>query len=300
MKFTLFILTLSFLSQSVFAKLNVVTTVPDLRVIAQEVGGDHISAESIAKGTQDPHYVEAKPSFMVRANRADLFIAIGLDLEIGWVPSIIQGSRNPKIHKGQKGYLEVGPLIDPLEVPTGKITRAEGDVHPYGNPHFTLDPIRMGKAAVIIADRMSDLDPDHASDYKKNALALQKRLTDKTKLWQHRIDAIKVKKVVTYHKTLTYFFNRFHVDNPAFLEPKPGIPPTSGHIMEVIDIIKKQKIPLLMIENYFDASVTKRIKQEVPNIRTETVAVAVDGAPNVKTIDDLYENLVRAMEGKGH
>lgn len=292
------ILILAVLSAPAFAKVNVVTTLPDLRAITEEVGGDKVSVESIAKGTQDPHYIEAKPSFMVRANRADLIISIGLDLEIGWLPSVIQGARNPKIVKGQPGFLEVGPMVDPLEVAKTGVTRAEGDVHPFGNPHVTLDPVRAGKIALVIADRLAQIDSSHADDYKKNAKALQKRLEDKTKLWQKRIDASKIKKVVTYHKTLTYFFDRFHLDNAGFLEPKPGIPPTSGHIIEIIDLIKKQKIQLLMIENYFDASITKRIKQEVPSIRSETVAVAVDGAPNIKTIDDLYEQLVTAVEGK--
>lgn len=286
------------LSQNAFAKLTVVTTLPDLRALVEEVGGDNVVVESIAKGTQDPHYVEAKPSFMVRVSKADLIISIGLDLEVGWLPSVIQGARNPKIAKGKPGFLEVGPMVDPLEVPRGTVTRAEGDVHPFGNPHITLDPERMGKVAVIIGDRLAELDTDHATQYRANAKVLQKRLSDKIKLWQHRIDATKIKAIVTYHKTLTYFLNRFHIENPAFLEPKPGIPPTSGHIIEVIDLIKKQKIPLLLIENYFDPSVTNRIKQEVPSIRSETVAVSVDGAPNVKRIDDLYENLVRAIEGK--
>jgi zinc/manganese transport system substrate-binding protein len=287
-----------FVSPAALAKLMVVTTLPDLRSITEEVGGANVSVESIAKGTQDPHYVEAKPSFMVKASHADLIISIGLDLEIGWLPSVIQGARNPKIVKGKPGFLEVGPLVDPLEVPTGSITRAEGDVHPYGNPHINLDPDRMGRAANVIGARLSELDPTHANEYQKNAKALQKRLADKTKLWQHRIDATKIKKIVTYHKTLTYFFARFHLENPAILEPKPGVPPTSGHIIEVINLIKKQHIVLLMIENYFDPSVTSRIKQDVPSIRSETVAVSVDGAPNIRKIDDLYENLVKAIEGK--
>jgi zinc/manganese transport system substrate-binding protein len=286
------------ISLPAFAKLTVVTTLPDLRAVTEEVGGANVSVESIAKGTQDPHYVEAKPSFMLKANHADLIISIGLDLEIGWLPSVIQGARNPKIVNGKPGFLEVGPEVDPLEVPKGNISRAEGDVHPYGNPHVTLDPDRMGRIGGIIGARLSELDPEHASEYQKNAKDLQKRLADKTKLWQHRIDATKIKKIVSYHKTLTYFFDRFHLENPGILEPKPGIPPTSGHIIEIIDLIKKQHVPLLLIENYFDPSVTNRIKQDVPSIRSETVAVAVDGAPNIKKIDDLYENLVKAIEGK--
>lgn len=288
----------TFLGGVAQAKLNVVTTTTDLRAITSEVGKDLLSVDSIAKGTQDAHFIEAKPSFMVKVSRADLVIAIGLDLEVGWLPNIIQGARNPKVNKGQAGYLEVGALVEPLEVPKGNVTRAQGDIHPFGNPHVWLDPVRAGEIAGHIADKLSELDPGHATQFMANAKALQARLQEKTKAWQARIARSHVSKIVTYHKTLTYFFDRFHLQNPAILEPKPGIPPTSGHIIEVIELIKAQKIPLVLVENYFDPSVTKRIKQDVPSVRTETVAVSVDGAPEVKSIDDLYESLVKAVEGK--
>lgn len=286
------------LTNAAYAKLNVVTTVPDLRAITAEVGKDLISVDSIAKGTQDPHFIEAKPSFMVKVSRADLVVAIGMELEIGWLPSIVQGARNPKIAKGQAGYLEIGSLVEPLEVLQGTVTRAQGDIHPFGNPHIWLDPIRAGEIAVHIANKLAELDPEHASQFKSNAQALQARLKEKVKVWQVRVDRSQVKKIVTYHKTLTYFFDRFHLQNPVLLEPKPGIPPTSGHIIEVIENIKQQKIPLILVENFFDPSVTNRIKQDVPTIRTTSVAVSVDGAPGISTIDDLYESLVKAIEGK--
>ncbi len=281
-----------------FAKLSVVTSTTDLRAIVQEVGKDFVSVESIGKGTQDPHYIEAKPSFMVKANHADLFITVGLDLEIGWVPSIIQGARNPKIARGQKGFLELGSDVDPLEVRGGTVSRSEGDVHPFGNPHFWLDPIRVGKVSLIVAQRLGELDQAHSTQYMENAKSLQARLQSKTKEWQERIDKSGVKKVVTYHKTLTYFFDRFKIENPAILEPKPGIPPTSGHILEVIEIIKGQKIPLILVENFFDPTVTRKIKQDIPTIRTATVAVSVEGAKGIDTLEALYEHLVRAIEGK--
>lgn len=280
------------------AKLNIITTITDLRAITSEVGQNLINVESIAKGTQDPHSIEAKPSFMVKLSRADLVISVGLDLEIGWLPNLIQGARNPKITSGQKGYLAVGPLVQPLEVPHGNITRADGDVHPFGNPHILLDPIRAGEVAVQIADRLSILDPEHTAQYKSNAKAFQNSLAEKTKNWQTRIDHTGVKKAVTYHKTLTYFLDRFKIQNPAILEPKPGVPPTSGHILEVIQLIREQKIPLILVENFFDPTVTQRIKQEVPGIRSQTVPVSVEGAPEIKTLVDLYEALVKAIEGK--
>ncbi len=287
-----------FVSHTSHAKLNVVTTTTDLKAIAEEVGGNFVTADSISKGTQDPHFIEAKPSFMVKASRADLIIAIGLDLEVGWLPSIIMGSRNPKINAGQPGYLEVGALVEPLEVPSGKITRADGDVHPYGNPHIWLDPIRAGEMANHIAKRLGELDAANAAYFVTNAKNLQSRLQTKTTAWQQRIEKTKIKKIVTYHKTLTYFLNRFQLENPAILEPKPGIPPTSGHIIEVIKLIQAQKVPLILVENYFDSSVTNKIKQEVPTVRSASVPVSIDGAPEVKTIDDLYEQLVKTIEGK--
>ncbi len=292
-----FLITLPIAAQ---AKLYVVTTTTDLRAIASEVGQEFVTVDSIAKGTQDPHYIEAKPSFMTKANRADLLISIGLDLEIGWLPNIIQGARNPKILRGEKGNLEVGPLVEPLEVPTGKISRAQGDVHPDGNPHVTLDPFRAGQIALFIAERLGELDAEHRDVFVKNARTMQTRLQERSKTWQSRIDQCGIKKIVTYHKTLSYFLNRFHLENSAILEPKPGIPPTSGHILEVIKIIKEQMIPLILVENYFDPTVTEKIKNNVPTIRSATVVVAIDGGLNISTMDDLYENLIKIVsESKG-
>jgi zinc/manganese transport system substrate-binding protein len=280
------------------AKLFVVTTTPDLRSIVEAVAKGAVDVESIGKGTQDPHFIEAKPSFMVKASKADLLVAVGLELEIGWLPSIIQGSRNPKIAVGKKGYFEVGPLVTPLELPTSTLSRADGDVHPYGNPHITLDPIRVGEIAVKIAERLAELDSKNAADYQKNAKAFQLHLQAKTAEWQKRINASGVKQIVTYHKTLTYFLDRFKIGNPAFLEPKPGIPPTSGHILEVIQIIKEKKVPLIIVENYFDATITNKIKSEVPTVRAVTVPVAVEGEPGIHNNEDLFEHLVKTIEGK--
>ncbi|MBK7844546.1 MAG: zinc ABC transporter substrate-binding protein [Bdellovibrionales bacterium] len=289
---------LLFFSPLAFAKLNVVTTISDLRAVAEEVGGEHVSVEGIAKGTQDPHFIEAKPSFMIKVSRADLLVSVGLDLEVGWLPSLMQGARNPKIAKGKSGFLEVGSLVQPIEVTTGKVSRAAGDVHPLGNPHVTLDPKRLGDIAVIISKRLGELDPGNAVQYERNAKSLQSRLITKSADWKARIERSGIKKIVSYHKTLSYFFDRFQISNEVILEPKPGLPPTSGHILNVIDLMKNQKISLILVENYFDPTVTNKIVKELPNIRIETVAVAVDGSPQVKTIDDLFEKLVASIEGK--
>lgn len=289
---------LSFLPALAEAKLTVLTTVPDLRVLVSEIGAHEVEVSSIAKGTQDPHYIEAKPSYMSKASRADLVIAVGLELEIGYLPPILQGARNPKLMPGSLGYLEAGTFIDPLEVPTGKVSRAEGDVHPFGNPHFLLDPIRAGKVALGIAERLGKLDPSHAAQFLENAKKIQDRLIEKTKIWQERLHRTGIKQAVTYHKTLDYFFDRFHIEAAAILEPKPGIPPTAAHTLEVIDLIRERKIPLILIENFFDPTIGNRIRSEIPSVRVSVVPVMVEGASSVNSLDDLYEQLVKSIEGK--
>lgn len=289
---------LLFIPSAGFAKLKVVTTIPDFAALVREIGGDTVTVNSISIGTQDPHFVEAKPSFMLLANKADLFIVAGLDLEEGWAQAIIQGSRNPKIIVGTPGYLELGQLIEPLEVPTVRVTRAQGDVHPFGNPHFYLDPIRMGQSAVLIAERMAQLDSTQGDRYIERGKQIQQRLETKTKDWQIRIEKTGVKKVISFHRTLSYFFNRFGITYPTTLEPKPGIPPTTKHIMDVIQIVKTQKVPLIMIENFFETTSAKRIQQDVSSVRVVSVPVAVGGEPNILTTDDLIERLVAAVEGK--
>jgi zinc/manganese transport system substrate-binding protein len=278
--------------------LQIVASTADLAAIAREVAGAEGDVDSIAKGTQDPHFIEAKPSYMVKLSRADLLVTVGLELEIGWIPSLVRGARNPRVKSGERGFLEVGHLVDPIEIPTAKVTRAEGDVHPAGNPHVTLDPLRAGRIAGLIAGRLSELDPAHAAEFAMRAASFAERMKTKTEAWRKRIEKSGVRKVVTYHRTLTYFFDRFGLENPAILEPKPGIPPTSGHIIEVIQLMKRQKIPLVMVENFFDASVTKKITGEIPGSRSVTVAVAVGGEENIRSLDDLYEQLVKAVEGK--
>ena len=280
------------------AKLNVITTIPDLAVVVSEIGGDSVSVQSLSKGTQDPHFIEAKPSYMVKVSHADLVVSLGLELEIGWLPPILQGARNPKVMPGTKGYLELGPYVDPIEIPKEKVSRAEGDVHPFGNPHFNLDPIRMGVVAVKIAERLGELDPDHSASYADKASKFKSRMEKETKNWQARIIKTGIKEVITYHKTLNYFFDRFGIKNPINLEPKPGIPPTAQHILEVINVAKERHIKLIMVENFFDTSFADKITSEVPGLRVVVMPVEVGGDPAIKTLDDLYEKIVSVMEAK--
>lgn len=286
-----------FASQLAEAKLKVVTTTTDLEALALAVGASEVEVFAVGKGTQDTHRIEAKPSFIIRFRVADVVIAQGLDLESAWLRPLAQNSRNKKIQPGTRGFLELGPELDPIEVKTGAMTRAEGDVHPGGNPHFQLDPIRLAKAATLIATRFSELDPAHKVNYEANARALSARLEEKTKDWTARIEKSRVREAVTYHKTFSYFLDRFGIKGGLQLEPKPGIPPTASHLLKVIEEMKTRGIRLVLVENFFDSSVGAKLTQNVPGSKIEVVPVSVGGEPGIKTNEDLIERLVKAVEG---
>ena len=297
MIFKILIIALSFSTTSAFAKLNVLATTTDLQAIVQEVGGSEVVVESYCRGTQDPHFLEAKPSLMIKTNKADLVVSTGLGLEVGWLPKVLEGGRNAKVTPGQKGYLEVGKFIEVLEKPSANVTRADGDVHPEGNPHFSLDPIRVGIVAQGIAAKLAELDPAHASLFKKNATDLKVRLIKKEQEWKKRISQSGITTVVTYHKTLSYFLDRFGVKTAAILEPFPGVPPKAKHIMGVITQAKQEGVKLILVENYFDDSVAKRVARDLKDVRVESIPVAVGGNKDIRTLDDLYEKLVKTFEG---
>ena len=278
------------------AKLQVVTTTTDLESIVRTVGGDFVEVSSIAKGTQDPHQIEAKPSFMLKFRNADLVVSQGLELESAWLGPLVQGGRNPKINQGTNGFLELGEKLDPIEKPKAGATRAEGDVHPGGNPHFQLDPIRLGEAAVIIGEHLAELDSAHKAEFSKNASVFQKHMQDKAKEWQSRMMKTGIKEVVTYHKTFSYFLDRFGVKSTLQLEPKPGIPPTASHLVEVIGEMKARGIKLVLIENFYDATVSDKIRGDVPNAKVVRLAVSVGGEPEIKNNEDLIEAVVKTFE----
>lgn len=295
MKYIFFIFLFPILAE---AKLNIIATTTDMRAIVEAVGKDLVEVQSFVKGTQDPHFLEAKPSYMLKINKADLLVANGLDLEVGWLPPVLQGARNNNIAPGKKGYIELGALVSPLELPHAGTSRADGDVHPFGNPHFTLDPIRVGEAAIKLADKLSELDPEHRKAYIENAQLFQKELEEKTKHWSERIKKTGHTQAISYHKTLTYFFHRFGIKNTMQLEPKPGVPPTSTHIMEVMKTMKDQKVSLVLVENYFDATVANKIKQEISSAKILSVPVSVEGESGLSKNMDVYETIVKRIEGK--
>jgi ABC-type Zn uptake system ZnuABC Zn-binding protein ZnuA len=243
-------------------KLNVVTAVEDLASIAHEVGGDHITVESIAKGYQDPHFVEAKPSFILKLQRADLLIAVGRELEIGWLPPLIQQSRNAKIQPGAAGYLDASIGATILEIPTGQITRAMGDVHPLGNPHYWLDPENGKRIGKEIADKMSELRPNDRAYFQQQLASFTSRLDMAEQKWLAAMAPYKGTKVVTYHRSFPNFAERFGLDIVGYVEPRPGIPPTPQHTLDLINEMKRLNVKLMLIEPYFDLKTPTAIGRE--------------------------------------
>jgi len=266
-------------------KLTVMATTEDLASIAREVGGDKITVDSIARGYQDPHFVEAKPSFILKMQKADLLVAVGRELEIGWLPPLMQQSRNGKIQVGAQGYLDVSLGAQILEIPTGQITRAMGDVHPLGNPHYWLDPENGKKIAKQIADKLGELRAGDKAYFDQRLADFTTRLDAAEKRWLSLMAPYKGTKVVTYHRSFPNFVDRFGLDIIGYIEPRPGIPPTPQHTLDLINEMKRQKVKLVLVEPYFDLKTPNSIGQQTG----AQVLVMPPSVGGVKEVTDYFK-----------
>lgn len=234
------------------SKLRVVTATTDLGALAEEVGGDRVSVDSIARGYQDPHFVEAKPSFLLKLRQADLLIVVGLQLEISWLPPLITQCGNPRIQVGAPGYLDASQFAEILEIPTTAVTRAMGDVHPFGNPHYWLDPENGRRIARGIETKLAEMRPDDAAYFDQRFQAFSQHLTQAEKVWDEQMKPFHGRQVVTYHRSWPNFAKRFGLDVIGYVEPRPGIPPSPGHTVELIGLMKQQNVKVILVEPYFD------------------------------------------------
>src|SRR5262245_3513390 len=283
-------------------KPNVIATTEDLAAIGREIGGDHISIESIARGYQDPHFVEAKPSFILKLQKADLLIAVGRELEIGWLPPLIQQSRNSRIQPGASGYLDasLGAMI--LEIPTGEITRAMGDVHPLGNPHYWTDPENGKRIGKEIADKLSELRPNDRAYFQQQLASFTSRLDEAEKRWLSMMAPYKGIKVVTYHRSFPNFAARFGLDIVGYVEPRPGIPPTPQHTLDLINEMKRQNVKLVLVEPYFDLKTPNAIGRETGAevlVMPPSVGGTKEVADYFKLFDYDINMLVEAIKKSG-
>jgi zinc/manganese transport system substrate-binding protein len=244
------------------SKIQIMTATTDLAALAQEVGGDKVEVESIARGYQDPHFVDAKPSFLLKLKRADLLIVVGLELEIGWLPPLINQSTNPKIQVGAPGYFDASRFAKILEIPTGLVTRAEGDVHPLGNPHYWLDPENGLRIAKGIADKLSQMRPDDAAYFAQRYADFEQRLKQADQRWLAEMKPYEGRKIVTYHRSWPNFAEHFHLNVVGYVEPRPGIPPSPQHTVELIRQMKQENVKVIVVEPYFDLKTPNAVARE--------------------------------------
>jgi zinc/manganese transport system substrate-binding protein len=266
-------------------KLNVITSTTDMAALTQEVGGDKVAVESIAKGYQDPHFVEAKPSFLLKLRQADVLVVVGLQLEIGWLPPLITQSGNPRIQVGASGYLDASQFAEILEIPQGTVTRAEGDVHPLGNPHYWLDPDNGRRIARGIANKLREADPADDAYFQQRFQDFDKRLTAAEQKWDAEMKPYRGRKVVTYHRSFPNFAKHFGLDVIGYVEPRPGIPPTPTHTLEIIQLMRRENCKVVLVEPYFDLKTPQSIGRETG----AQVVVYLPSVGGEKGVDDYFK-----------
>ncbi len=280
------------------AKLNVVTTLPDFASIARDIGGDKVNVVALAKATEDPHFVDARPSFVVALRTADVLIEGGAELEIGWLPPLLQNARNPKIEVGKPGRVQASDGIRLMEVPAN-LTRAAGDVHAMGNPHFTVDPIIAKAIAAHIAQAFSAVDPPNAAFYAANYKKFEATINAKLQEWGAKLLPFKGQSVVAYHDSWVYFAHRFGLNIDIFLEPKPGIPPSPSHLAEVIQQMKAQHIKAILVEPYHNRKIAEKVAAST-GAKVVDFAQYPGGIPGtddyVSLIDALVNRLAAALK----
>ena len=278
------------------APLRVITTTEDLASLVREVGGDRVAVEAIARGYQDPHFVEAKPSFILKLNRAELLVVVGRELEAGWLPPLVQQSRNAKIQPGAPGHLDASQGARVLDVPTGPITRAMGDVHPQGNPHYWLDPANGRRIAQAIQAKLSALRPADASYFASRYADFDRRLAAAEKRWDASMAPFRGATVVTYHRSWSNLVDRFGLQVIGFVEPRPGVPPSPAHTFALMQEMKRAGVKALLVEPYFDLKTPNSIARETGS-KVVVLPPSVGGVPQAGSYIALFDHLVGLLAG---
>ena len=274
------------------AQLKVVTSTTDLYDIAKAVGGEKITATHIGEGYQDPHFIEAKPSFVLQLRNADVWAFVGLDLEIGWMPLLLQGARNPKLQPGQPGYVDASRVISVLDVARGNVDRSQGDVHPLGNPHYWLDPENGRRIAKLFQETFATLDPKNVSVYDANAKAFTQRLDAAERTWQADLAKIKRQPVVAWHTSWRYFAEYTGMNIVGFMEPKPGVPPSPAHLAGLIQTMKQAGAKVIIMEPFYD----KKTADFVAGKTGAKVLVLAPSVGGAKGLDDYIRLMTSGIQ----
>jgi zinc/manganese transport system substrate-binding protein len=279
-----------------YADLKVATSLSDLASVAQFVGGKHVSAQSLCRGYEDPHFVPAKPSLMKAIQHADVFVSTGLELDGGWLPLVLPGSRNPRIQPGTKGFVDASEGVHVLEKPMGTVSRAEGDVHPLGNPHYYLDPKALEVVADHLAEVFSELDPTNAADYSANAKAFHGKMDASLAKWEKELEPYKGAAVLPYHRNFAYFADRFGLKLFGTVEPKPGIPPSPHYVNELAAAMKKAGVKVVLYQPYYNADASSQVAKRAGGVAVE-IATEVGGLPGTDDVFSKFDVLVSSVAG---
>jgi len=280
-------------------KLKVVTATEDLASLTREVGGDKVDVTSIGKGYQDPHFIEPKPSFLLLLKNADLLVVVGLELEIGWLPPLLDQSRNNNIRPGATGYLDVSQGVEILDHPTGTVNRSMGDVHPMGNPHYWLDPANAVRIAIQIRNRLVQLRPADTPYFDQRLNTFKLRINDANKRWVAMMAPFRGAKVITYHNSWPNFARHFGLNVIDHVEPKPGIPPSPSHTLDLIMLIKREGVKAILMEPYFDSKTPTSIAEKT-GAKVVVLYPSVGGKPGLDDYFKLFDydinELVKALK----
>lgn len=279
----------------VAAQLRVVATTPDLASLAREIGGTTVAVTALAKPTEDPHFVDAKPSHIVTLNRADALIEGGAELELGWLPPLLENSRNRKIAAGAPGRIVASEGITMREIPAA-FDRSKGDVHAMGNPHFLIDPLNARIIARHIANQFSQIDPKSAASYRANLSRFNARLDARLAEWQRQLASYRGAPIVTYHKDFVYLVPRFGLNVVETLEPKPGIAPSPAHLTSVIRKMKATNARVILVQPFQNRRTAQTVARQTGAVILD-VSQQPGASPNTATYFDMMDNLVNTLAG---
>ena len=279
-----------------YADLKVATSLTDLASVAQRVGGKHVTAQSLCPGYEDPHFVPAKPSLMKAIQHADVFVSTGLELDAGWLPLVLPGSRNPKIQPGAKGFVDASEGVNVLEKPVGTVSRAQGDIHPLGNPHYYADPKNLEVVADHLAEVFSQLDPADAADYAANAKAFKEKIEASLDRWEKEMAPYRGASIATYHPNFVYFADRFGLKLFGTVEPKPGIPPSPHYVNELAEAMKKAGVKVVVYQSYYNADACKEVAKRAGGVAVE-IATECGGLPGTDDVFSKFDKLVSSVAG---
>jgi zinc/manganese transport system substrate-binding protein len=280
------------------AKLKIAATIETLADLARQVGGDHVEVTALSRGYMDPHFIQAKPSLVLVLNRADAVLHVGLELEVGWLPPLVQQSRNPRIQQGQAGNIDASTAIDVQDIPhmAADQMRAMGDIHPLGNPHYWIPPKNARAIARLLARRFSELDPGGAATYQAGLAAFEQKLAAKEREWAPVAAPLKGVKVVTYHKSWSYVAGWLGLVELGYIEPKPGTPPSADHTSRLIGTMKAEGARLVIHEDFYPSSLATFVADK-GGARVVSCPSDVGATPRIKTYFDLVDAVLAALRG---